>query len=67
MTQTQFITRLTKILGDDFFLCDMIWQEDLFDKQEKLSELIMIAANEGLPLAKTMVKHLPKTFLIVDL
>ena len=62
MTQTEFITRLTKILGDDFFLCDMIDQDDLFDKQDKLSQLIVDGANEGLSIARTMVKYLPKSF-----
>ena len=62
MTTKEFITELSNILGDDFFLSDMIWQEELHDKQDKLSKLICKGANSGLGIAKIMVKQLPKTF-----
>tara|TARA_B100001939_G_scaffold182736_1_gene157454 strand:- start:86 stop:295 length:210 start_codon:yes stop_codon:yes gene_type:complete len=62
ITTREFIIELTKILGDDFFLNDMIWQEELFEKQEKLSKLICKGANSGLLVAKLMVKNLPNTF-----
>jgi hypothetical protein len=62
MTNGIFITKLTEILGDDFFLNDMIWQEELFEKQDKLAKLICDAANSGNYLADIMVKNLPNTF-----
>ena len=62
MTTREFIVKLSKILGDDFFLSDMIWQEELFEKQEQLSKLICEGANSGLLVAKLMVKNLPNTF-----
>jgi hypothetical protein len=31
----QFIIKLAKALGDDFFLCDMIYQEELFCKTRR--------------------------------
>ena len=62
MTNRVFITKLTKILGDDFFLNDMIWQEELFEKQGKLAKLICDAANSGNSLANIMVKNLSNTF-----
>ena len=66
MTNTQFINSLCKILGEDFFLSDMIWQEELFEKQEKLAKLICEGANAGLPLANTMVKNFPRVFQIEE-
>ena len=62
MTTREFIVKLSKILGDDFFLSDMIWQEELFEKQAELSKLICEGASSGLLVAKLMVKNLPKTF-----
>ena len=62
MTTREFITKLSNTLGDDFFLSDMIYQEELFEKQDKLSKLIVDGANSGLLIAKIMVKNLPKTF-----
>lgn len=62
MTNTQFIDALCKILGDDFFLADMIYQEELFEKQDALAKLICDGANSGLPLAKRMVKKFPLIF-----
>ena len=64
MKNSEFVTQLCKILGDDFFLCDMIYQEELFEKQEKLAQLICKGANDGLPMAKQMVKNFPQTFSI---
>ena len=62
MTNTKFTQAIAKILGDEFFLSDMIHQDELFKMQDKLAELICEGANQDLPIAKSMVKQLPKTF-----
>ena len=65
MKQSEFNTKLVEILGgDNFFLTDSIWQEELFEIQEKLSKLIVEAVNSGenVPLAKTFVRKCSNTF-----
>lgn len=62
MTNSKFTQAIAKILGDEFFLCDMIHQDELFEMQDRLAELICEGANQDLPIAKSMVKQLPKTF-----
>lgn len=65
MTQSEFNNRLVDILGGDgFFLRDGIWQEELFDMQAKLGDLICEAANSdsNVPLAKVFIKKCSKTF-----
>jgi hypothetical protein len=63
MTNKLFITKLTEALGgDNFFLCDLIDQDDLFEMQDKLANLIVTAANAGIPSAKIMVELLPNSF-----
>ena len=62
MTNSKFTQAIAKILGDKFFLCDMIHQDELFEMQDKLAKLICEGANQDLPIAKSMVKQLPKTF-----
>lgn len=61
-TNTEFIGKLADALGDNFFLCDMIWQEELHEMQGKLADLICDYANNGNRLAKRMVLKLPETF-----
>ena len=58
----QFITKLTKALGDDFFLCDIIYQEELFVKQEEIASIIFEYANKGCTIALLMAENLPMTF-----
>ena len=58
----EFITKFTEELGEDFFLCDMFGQEELFDKQDALAKLICEYANKGASSAKLMVKKLPRLF-----
>ena len=65
MTQSEFNNRLVDILGGDNFFCtDSIWQEELFDMQAKLSDLIVEAVNSqsNVPLAKVFVKKCNLTF-----
>tara|TARA_R110000744_G_scaffold297993_1_gene407686 strand:+ start:599 stop:802 length:204 start_codon:yes stop_codon:yes gene_type:complete len=62
ITNSKFTEAIAEILGDNFFLCDTIDQEELFDMQSKLAKLICNAANQNLPIAKSMVKKLNKTF-----
>jgi hypothetical protein len=61
-TNIEFITKFTELLGDDFFLSDMIHQEELFEKQDAIAKLLCDYANDGSSLANRMVKCLPKTF-----
>jgi hypothetical protein len=59
----EFITNFTEILGgDNFFLSDLIDQEDLFSMQDQLAKLIADYANNGSSTANQMVKLLPNTF-----
>lgn len=61
----EFIEKFIEILGgDDFFLCDLVDQDDLFEKQRGLSKLICDSANDGLGLARHIVGLLPCTFNI---
>lgn len=65
MTQSEFNDRLVDILGGDgFFLTDSIWQEELFDMQAKLSDLIVEAVNSrsNVPLAKVFVNKCKTAF-----
>ena len=64
LTQKQFIKELANILGDKFFLCDMIWQEDLHEMQDKLAKLICEASNNNISSARTIAKECPKTFTV---
>ena len=61
-TNTEFITKFTELLGDDFFLSDMIHQEELFEKQDTIAKLLCEYANEGSSIANRMVNLLPNTF-----
>lgn len=61
-TNTEFITKFTELLGDDFFLSDMIHQEELFEKQDAIAKLLCEYANEGSSIANRMVNLLPNTF-----
>ena len=61
-TNIEFITKFTELLGDDFFLSDMIHQEELFEKQDAIAKLLCDYANDGSSLANRMVKCLHKTF-----
>jgi hypothetical protein len=59
----EFITRFVEILGgDNFLLCDRIDQDDLFEMQDGIANLIADNANEGLGLAKHIVSLCPTTF-----
>jgi len=66
ITNTQFVNRLCEILGEDFFFSDMIWQEELFEKQDALAKLICLGANSNLPIAKRMVKNFPRVFQVEE-
>lgn len=58
----EFIDELCDILGDNFFLCDRLDQDELFEMQNKLSNLITRGANLNLGLATYMAKKFPETF-----
>ena len=59
----QFIDELCELMGGDrFFLCDQYCQDDLFEMQDKIANLIAENANAGLGLAKYMVDKFPNTF-----
>lgn len=61
-TNIEFITKFTELLGDDFFLSDMIHQEELFEKQDAIAKLLCDYANDGSSIANRMVNLLPNTF-----
>mgnify|MGYP000644507945 len=59
----EFIDQLCELMGGDrFFLCDQYCQDDLFEMQDKIANLIVENANNGLGLAKYMVNKFPSTF-----
>ncbi len=59
----EFIDQLCELMGGDrFFLCDQYCQDDLFEMQDKIANLIVENANDGLGLAKYMVNKFPSTF-----
>ena len=58
----EFIDELCDILGDNFFLCDTLDQDELFEMQDKLANLIARGANLNLGLATYMAKKFPETF-----
>ena len=62
MSETQFIQSVAKTLGDEFFLSDMIYQEDLAVMQDNLARLIAQHANEGSRLAMRFADCCPLTF-----
>jgi hypothetical protein len=58
-----FIEEFIEILGgDNFFLCDLINQDELFTMQDKLAKLIADHANNGTSVARHLVPLLPNTF-----
>ena len=58
-----FIEEFIEILGgDNFFLCDLIDQEQLFTMQDELGKLIADHANNGTSVARHLVPLLPNTF-----
>ncbi len=60
-----FIEEFIEILGgDNFFLCDLIDQEQLFTMQDQLSQLICNHANGGTSVARHLVPLLPRTFKV---
>ena len=59
----EFIDQLCELMGGDrFFLCDQYCQDDLFEMQDNIANLIAANANNGLGLAKYMVNKFPSTF-----
>ena len=61
-TNAEFIEKLADALGDNFFLCDMIWQDELHEMQSKIADLICDYANNGNRLARRMTLKLSETF-----
>ena len=67
MTQSEFNKRLVSIIGNDrFLLTDSIDQEELFQMQDSINELLCEAFNScgNIPLARMWVKNCPVTFQI---
>ena len=58
----EFIDQLCELMGEGFFLRDQYDQDDLFEMQDKIANLIAENANNGLGLAKYMVNKFPSTF-----
>ena len=64
ITTEQLLHRMGEILGDDFFQADMLDQDELFEMQEQLVDLIADACNSGCKPARTFLKTCPRTFSI---
>lgn len=65
MKPSEFNTRLVKIIGNDkFLLTDSIDQEELFEMQDSIAELLTEAFNSGsnIPLVTAWVKNCPVAF-----
>jgi hypothetical protein len=61
----EFIEEFIEILGgDNFFLCDLLDQEELFTMQDRLAKLICDHANNGTSVARHLVPLLPKVFKV---
>ena len=61
----EFIEEFIEILGgDNFFLCDLIDQDELFTMQDRLAKLICDYANDGTGVARYLVLLLPNTFKV---
>ena len=58
----EFIDQLCELMGEGFFLRDQYCQDDLFEMQDSIANLIAENANDGLGLAKYMVNKFPSTF-----
>ena len=58
----EFIDQLCELMGEGFFLRDQYCQDDLFEMQDNIANLIAENANNGLGLAKYMVNKFPSTF-----
>ena len=58
----EFIDQLCELMGEGFFLRDQYCQDDLFEMQDSIANLIAENANNGLGLAKYMVNKFPSTF-----
>jgi len=59
----EFIDKLCELMGgDNFFLGDQYGQEELFEMQDSIANLIAKNANDGLGLARHMVNKFPRTF-----
>lgn len=58
----EFIDQLCELMGEGFFLRDQYCQDDLFEMQDNIANLIAENANDGLGLAKYMVNKFPSTF-----
>lgn len=66
MSDTEFIKKLADAIGEDFCYSDMIWQEKLFAKQEKVMTLIVDASNSGNRLANIFVRKWDSVFNVVE-
>ena len=54
-----FCEQFAEILGNNFLVIDMIYQDDLFEMQDKLAKLICAAANSN----SSYVQRLTKPFI----
>ena len=54
-----FCEQFAEILGENFLVEDMVWQEDLFEIQDKLARLICAAANSN----SSYVRRIAKPFI----
>lgn len=63
MNNAKLLHEIFNTLGNDkFLLCDRINQEDLFEIQDKLAQLIVKAANADNLTAVMLTKQMPASF-----
>ena len=65
ITLSVFISELADLLKP-MMTSDMVWQEELFEIQEKVAELIADGSNSNCSAAKMFVKKWPEFFNVVE-
>ena len=62
MSNELFISKLADAIGEDFMLSDMLYQDELFAKQELISKILVDAANKNNELASLFIRRMPRCF-----
>lgn len=65
ITLSVFISELADLLKP-MMISDMVWQEELFEMQEKIARLIADGSNSDCSAAKMFVKKWPEFFDVVE-
>ena len=65
ITLSVFISELADLLKP-MMTCDMVWQEELFEIQEKVAQLIADGSNSNCSAAKMFAKKWPEFFDVIE-